>query len=137
MAPLTDEQKATRPDVWHPIAREHPRSGWTALYIGRWACEVEGLPETEERDLIRYLQESVMRADFVYRHRWRVGDAVLWDNRCTQHCATEFDETATGDACTGRRSRATCRGSPGRRGRGPRAGDDADSTISSATTFAI
>ena len=93
MAPLTDEQKAKRPDVWHPIAREHPRSGWTALYIGRWACEIEGLPETEGRDLIRYLQEAATRADFVHRHRWRVGDAVLWDNRCTQHCATEFDET--------------------------------------------
>jgi alpha-ketoglutarate-dependent taurine dioxygenase len=93
MAPLTDEQKANRPDVWHPIAREHPRSGWTALYIGRWACEVEGLPEAESSELIRSLQEAATRADFVYRHRWQVGDAVLWDNRCTQHCATEFDET--------------------------------------------
>ena len=92
MAPLTDEQKARRPDAWHPIAREHPRSGWTALYIGRWACEIEGLPEAEGQDLIRHLQEWATRDDFVYRHRWRVGDAVLWDNRCTQHCATEFDE---------------------------------------------
>jgi taurine dioxygenase/putative 2-oxoglutarate oxygenase len=92
MAPLTAEQKAARPDVWHPIAREHPRSGWTALYIGRWACEIEGLPEAEGRDLVRYLQEWTIRPEFVYRHRWRVGDAILWDNRCTQHCATEFDE---------------------------------------------
>jgi putative 2-oxoglutarate oxygenase len=92
MKPLTDEQKAQRPDVWHPIARRHPRSGWTALYIGRWACEVEGLPDAEGRDLIRYLQEFATRPEFVYRHRWRVGDAVLWDNRCAQHCATEFDE---------------------------------------------
>ena len=73
-------------------AREHPRSGWTALYIGRWACEIEGLPEAEGRDLVRYLQEWTIRPEFVYRHRWRVGDAILWDNRCTQHCATEFDE---------------------------------------------
>jgi taurine dioxygenase len=51
MAPLTAEQKAKRPDVWHPIAREHPRSGWTALYIGRWACEVEGLPEAGHRPM--------------------------------------------------------------------------------------
>ncbi|HEV8307330.1 MAG TPA: TauD/TfdA family dioxygenase [Methylomirabilota bacterium] len=92
LGPLTDEQKANRPDVWHPIARRHPRSGWTALYIGRWACQVEGLPEDEARDLIRYLQEFATRPEVVYRHRWRVGDAVLWDNRCTQHCATEFDD---------------------------------------------
>jgi taurine dioxygenase len=92
LPPLTDSQKASRPDVWHPIARQHPRSGWTALYIGRWACEVEGLPEHEGADLIHYLQEFATRPEFVYRHRWRVGDAVLWDNRCTQHCATEFDD---------------------------------------------
>jgi len=94
MKPLTDEQKAQRPDVWHPIARRHPRSGWTALYIGRWACEVEGLPEDEGRELIRYLQELATRPEFVYRHRWQVGDAMLWDNRCAQHCATEFDDVA-------------------------------------------
>src|SRR6266550_1424495 len=39
---LTEEDKRARPDVWHPIARRHPKSGWTALYIGRWACEIEG-----------------------------------------------------------------------------------------------
>jgi taurine dioxygenase/putative 2-oxoglutarate oxygenase len=92
LPPLTDLQKAQRPDVWHPIAREHPRSGWTALYIGRWAVGIEGLPEAEGQDLVRYLQEWATRPEFVYRHRWRVGDAVLWDNRCTQHCATEFDD---------------------------------------------
>ncbi len=92
MAPLTEEQKAKRPDVWHPIARRHPRSGWTALYIGRWAVEVEGLPAAEAEDLIRFLQAFAVRPEFVYRHRWQVGDAVLWDNRCTQHCATEFDD---------------------------------------------
>jgi alpha-ketoglutarate-dependent taurine dioxygenase len=92
LPPLTDEQKARRPDVWHPIPRRHPRSGWTALYIGRWACEVEGLPDEEGLGLIRHLQEFATRPEFVYRHRWRVGDAVLWDNRCTQHCATEYDE---------------------------------------------
>jgi len=92
LPPLTETQTAQRPDVWHPLARRHPRSGWTALYIGRWACEVEGLPADEATALIRWLQEFATRPEFVYRHRWRVGDAVLWDNRCTQHCATEFDE---------------------------------------------
>jgi taurine dioxygenase/putative 2-oxoglutarate oxygenase len=89
---LTAGDKAKRPDVWHPIARKHPKSGWTALYIGRWACEIEGLPEDEAKDLIGFLQEFATRPEFVYRHRWQVGDAVLWDNRCTQHCATPFDD---------------------------------------------
>jgi taurine dioxygenase/putative 2-oxoglutarate oxygenase len=92
MAPLTDDEKARRPDVWHPLARRHPRSGWTSLYIGRWACEIEGLPDDEGRALVEWLQTFATRPEFVYRHRWRVGDAILWDNRCTQHCATEFDE---------------------------------------------
>ena len=89
---LTEEDKRKKPDVWHPIARQHPQSGWTALYIGRWACEVEGLPADEGAELIRTLQEFAVRPEFVYRHRWRTGDAVLWDNRCAQHCATAFDD---------------------------------------------
>jgi putative 2-oxoglutarate oxygenase len=91
--PLTEEQKRARPDVWHPIARRHPKSGWTALYIGRWAYKVEGLPDREAEELVRYLQEFATRPEFVYRHKWRVGDALLWDNRCAQHCATPFDDS--------------------------------------------
>jgi alpha-ketoglutarate-dependent taurine dioxygenase len=90
---LTEEDKKNRPDVWHPIERRHPKSGWTALYIGRWACEIEGLPQDEASELIRFLQEFAVRPEFVYRHQWRLGDAVLWDNRCAQHCATPFDDT--------------------------------------------
>jgi alpha-ketoglutarate-dependent taurine dioxygenase len=93
LPPLTEAQKRARPDVWHPIARRHPRSGWTALYIGRWAYQIEGLPDREAEELIRYLQEFATQPEFVYRHKWQVGDALLWDNRCAQHCATPFDDT--------------------------------------------
>jgi taurine dioxygenase len=89
---LSEEEARKKPDVWHPIARRHPRSGRTALYMGRWACEIEGLPEDEGRELIAFLQDFAVQDAFVYRHRWRLGDAVLWDNRCTQHCATPFDD---------------------------------------------
>jgi alpha-ketoglutarate-dependent taurine dioxygenase len=89
---LTEEEKVKRPDVWHPLTRRHPKSGWTALYVGRWACEVEGLPAAEGEELIRHLQEFAVQSERVYRHRWRPGDAVLWDNRCAQHCATPFDD---------------------------------------------
>jgi alpha-ketoglutarate-dependent taurine dioxygenase len=93
LGPLTEEQKKARPDVWHPIARRHPRSGWTSLYIGRWAYMVDGMPDDEAQELIDYLKDFATRSEFVYRHKWKVGDALLWDNRCTQHCATPFDDT--------------------------------------------
>jgi taurine dioxygenase len=92
LPPLSEEQKRERPDVFHPILRKHPRSGRTALYLGRWACDIEGLPPQEGRELIAWLQQFSQQPRFIYRHKWRVGDAVLWDNRCTQHCATGFDD---------------------------------------------
>ena len=92
MAPLTEEQKRARPDVFHPILRKHPHSGRTALYLGRWATDIEGIPAEEGRALIKWLQEFAQQPQFIFRQRWKVGDAVLWDNRCTQHCATGFDD---------------------------------------------
>jgi taurine dioxygenase/putative 2-oxoglutarate oxygenase len=91
--PYTPEQVAERPDVWHPLVRLHPRSGRHALYIGRWAVDIEGMEREEGRALIAFLQEFSTRPEFVYRHRWRLHDAVLWDNRCSQHCATGYDES--------------------------------------------
>jgi alpha-ketoglutarate-dependent taurine dioxygenase len=92
LPPFTEQQKRERPDVWHPLARRHPHSGRTALYIGRWACDIEGLPHEEGAELIRFLQAFAQEPRFIYRHTWRAGDAILWDNRCTQHCATAFDD---------------------------------------------
>jgi alpha-ketoglutarate-dependent taurine dioxygenase len=93
LGPLTEAQKAARPDVWHPIARRHPYSGWTSLYIGRWAYRIEGMDDAEAQELIDYLKDFAIRPEHVYRHKWRVGDALLWDNRCTQHCATPWDDS--------------------------------------------
>ncbi len=92
MAPLTEEEKRERPDVYHPLARQHPLSGRTSLYIGRWACDIEGLPLDEGKKLIAFLQDFAKQPQFIYTHKWSSRDAVLWDNRCTQHCATGFDD---------------------------------------------
>ena len=89
---LTEAQKRVRPDVFHPLLRRHPRSGRISLYVGRWACNIEGMPEQEGRALIAWLQAFAQQPRFIYRQRWHAGDAVLWDNRCTQHCATGFDD---------------------------------------------
>src|ERR1700733_1511461 len=90
---LTEQQKRDRPDVFHPLVRTHPRSGRKALYIGRWARDVEGMDPDEGRALIEQLFAYASSERFVYCHKWRVHDAVLWDNRCMLHCATGFDES--------------------------------------------
>jgi alpha-ketoglutarate-dependent taurine dioxygenase len=92
LPPLTDAQKRERPDVYHPLVRTHPRSGRKSLYIGRWARDVEGMPSEDGVSLVRELFAHAAEPRFVYRHRWRRRDAVLWDNRCMLHCATPFDE---------------------------------------------
>jgi len=92
LPPLTDAQKKARPDVWHPIARRHPKSGWTSLYIGRWAYKIDGMADNEAQELIDCLKDFATRPEFIYRQKWKVGDALLWDNRCVQHCATPFDD---------------------------------------------
>lgn len=90
---LTEQQKLDRPDVFHPLVRLHPLSGRRALYIGRWARDIEGMPPDEGQALVAELFAFAQNPDFVYRHVWRPRDAVLWDNRCMLHCATGFDET--------------------------------------------
>jgi alpha-ketoglutarate-dependent taurine dioxygenase len=103
---LTEQQKRDRPDVFHPLVRTHPRSGRRALYIGRWARDVEGMDPDEGRALIEQLFAYASSERFVYCHKWRVHDAVLWDNRCMLHCATGFDESR----CTRLMHRTTLEG---------------------------
>jgi alpha-ketoglutarate-dependent taurine dioxygenase len=92
LPPLTEADKLARPDVFHPLVRTHPRTGRKALYIGRWARDIEGMDPEEGRALIEALFTYASSDRFVYRHVWRRHDAVLWDNRCMLHCATPFDE---------------------------------------------
>jgi alpha-ketoglutarate-dependent taurine dioxygenase len=89
---LTEQQKRDRPDVFHPMVRLHPHSGRSALFVGRWARDVEGMPADEGRALIAELFAFAQNEAFIYRHAWRERDAVLWDNRCMLHCATGYDE---------------------------------------------
>ncbi len=92
LPPLTEQEKRSRPDIWHPITRTHPETGRTALFIGRWAVEIEGIPKDEGDALIAELTAHVVKPEFTYTHRWKKGDAILWDNRCTQHRALPFDD---------------------------------------------
>ena len=76
------------PPVQHPIARIHPRTGARCLYINRDDCTgIVGLAHDEAEALIVALSDHVIKPEFLYRHRWRKGDIVMWDNCTVQHKA--------------------------------------------------
>jgi alpha-ketoglutarate-dependent taurine dioxygenase len=80
---------ATRedPPVDHPLVRTHPDTGHKALYLGNHAWHILGMPEAEGAALLGELLEHATQRQFVYAHRWRKGDLVMWDNRCLLHRA--------------------------------------------------
>jgi alpha-ketoglutarate-dependent 2,4-dichlorophenoxyacetate dioxygenase len=75
----------------HPLVRTIPRSGRRSLYLASHASRIVDWPVAEGRLLLRDLTEHATRPEFVYRHSWRVGDLVIWDNRCLLHRATPYD----------------------------------------------
>lgn len=78
------------PRSLHPVVRTHPQTGRKALFIGHPGDTVprlEDMTEAESLPLIAFLYEHSTRPDRVYRHTWRNGDVVMWDNRCTMHYA--------------------------------------------------
>jgi taurine dioxygenase len=77
------------PSAVHPLVRTHPETGRKALYIGQSdnVIGIEGMTEAESRPLLDFLYAHSTQPDNVYRHMWRVGDALMWDNRCTMHYA--------------------------------------------------
>ena len=78
-----DQQAVT---TTHPVVRTHPVTGRRALFVnGNYTSHFEGWTPEESRPLLEYLYTQVARPEFTYRHRWEVGDLVIWDNRCTQH----------------------------------------------------
>jgi alpha-ketoglutarate-dependent 2,4-dichlorophenoxyacetate dioxygenase len=76
----------------HPLARTIPRSGRRSLYVASHASRIIDWPVPEGRLLLRDLIEHATQRQFVYRHAWRVGDLVIWDNRATMHRATPFED---------------------------------------------
>lgn len=88
-AKLNEEQLDQTPDVSHPIIRTHPKTGRKALYVFEGECVgIEGVPETEALEMIAKLTEHCIQNKYVYRHVWRKGDVVMWDNAATLHLAS-------------------------------------------------
>jgi alpha-ketoglutarate-dependent taurine dioxygenase len=86
-SPATEAQIKERPPVDHPVARTHPVRDTKALYLGNHSSHVVGMPEEEGRKLLAELEAHATSPAFVYSHRWREGDLVMWDNRCLLHRA--------------------------------------------------
>jgi taurine dioxygenase len=87
----TDDPRAA-PGTLHPLVCTHPESGRPCLYLGRRRnAYIEGLSLAESEALLDELWRSATRDELTWYHRWRVGDLVLWDNRCTMHRRDAFD----------------------------------------------
>ena len=84
---LNEEDRDWTP-VFHPIVRTHPETGRKALYFDPGKIlRIEGVPEAESDALIDELTGYMIQPDAEYHHKWRKGDIVIWDNRCSYHRA--------------------------------------------------
>lgn len=91
---LSEEMKAANPDVCHPLVRTHPADGRKALWVSTGTVKgIVGMQDEEAQALIDELVEFVTSDPFVHRHKWQAGDVLMWDNRCTLHTGTVFDDT--------------------------------------------
>ncbi len=90
---LSPELLAANPDVIHPLIRTHPADGRKALWVSGGTRGFVGRSQQDSFRLIDELTEFVTQDQFVYRHKWQVGDVLVWDNRCTLHTGTLFDDT--------------------------------------------
>lgn len=85
---------ADTPAATHPVVRTIPETGRRALYVCRLMTDsIHGLPPAESRALLDALCDHVEDPRWRYEHDWRVGDTLIWDNRCTIHARKDFDGT--------------------------------------------
>jgi taurine dioxygenase len=85
---LTKQQLEKTPDVSHPIVRTHAWTGRKSLYVTAGECiGIEGLPNDDGIALIEELHAHCLRPEFQYRHKWQVGDLLMWDNAASMHLA--------------------------------------------------
>jgi taurine dioxygenase len=76
----------------HPMVTAHPETGRPVLYVNRHMTrEIVGVPDEEAKVLLEELYSRIEEPRFLYAHKWRKGDLVVWDNRCVQHGRSDFD----------------------------------------------
>lgn len=84
---MSREELSDAPENAHPLARIHPETGRTAIFVGMHASHIEGMPFELGRALVLRLEEHATQTHYQYRHSWRLGDMLMWDNRCLLHRA--------------------------------------------------
>jgi alpha-ketoglutarate-dependent 2,4-dichlorophenoxyacetate dioxygenase len=97
MTDYTEEEKALFKPVRQRLVRTHPVTGRRSLYLSSHAGTILGLPMPAARILLRDLTEHATQPRFVYVHKWKVDDLVMWDNRQTMHRGRRYDETQARD----------------------------------------
>jgi taurine dioxygenase len=86
------DDPTTSPGEYHPLVCTHPETKRRLLYLGRRRnAYIKGLPVAESESLLDELWSYATREEFAWHNEWRVGDLVLWDNRCTMHRRDPFD----------------------------------------------
>jgi alpha-ketoglutarate-dependent 2,4-dichlorophenoxyacetate dioxygenase len=89
----TEQETAAIPGARQPLVLRHPRTGRPSLYLAAHASHIVGMDVEEGRALLRELTDFATQPRFRYVHHWQVGDLVVWDNLCTMHRATAFDDS--------------------------------------------
>ena len=90
---FTDAERAAFPSARHPIVNLHVGSGRKTLFMGSHASHIANMPVPDGKLLLNELTEMATERHLVYTHKWRVGDVVIWDNRCTLHRGRRYDDT--------------------------------------------
>lgn len=86
--PLTEDQKRKTPDREHPAVRTHPYTGRKCLFVNEgYTTQIVGLEPEENRRILSEIFEMIPSRELTYRHKWRKGDFLIWDNCATQHQA--------------------------------------------------
>ena len=89
---FSDEENQTYPPVPQTLLRRHPGSGRMGLFLASHAGRIFGMREDEGKALLQRLIDHATQRQFVYTHRWRLHDLVMWDNRCTMHRGKAYDD---------------------------------------------
>jgi alpha-ketoglutarate-dependent 2,4-dichlorophenoxyacetate dioxygenase len=89
---FNEEERRGMPPVPQAVVRRIPEANRKSLYLASHAGRIFGMPDEEGRALIDDLIAHATQRQFVYTHRWRINDLVMWDDRCTMHHGTEFDD---------------------------------------------
>jgi alpha-ketoglutarate-dependent 2,4-dichlorophenoxyacetate dioxygenase len=88
---ITDDMRRAMPPARHPVVRTVIGSGRKTLYLGSHATHIRDWTSADSDNFISELNAHIGRPEFRYVHKWKPGDLLVWDNRCTLHRATQFD----------------------------------------------